>query len=237
MTWAPRFSRDGRWLVTDGNDAVVRLYDARRHVQVRKLQLPQMPGDMALRPDGRVLVVPSAWVPGQGSVEILAMPSLKRVARISITYARIARFSSDGRLLIIGDNNGRAQLYDGRTFRPLGRPLLGHAGYVLTADFSPDGRMVATSSADGTVRLWDTASSRLIGTPLPGIPNVQVGVAFIRGGTHIAAVYDSGQGYVWDVRPSSWARYACAVAGRALTRAEWDEALPGRHYAPACTTH
>ena len=235
--WSPRFSHDGRWLVTGGNDAVVRLWDARRHVPVRKLQLPQMPGDMALRPDGRVLVVPSSWGPGQGSVEILAMPSLKRVARISIKYARIARFSSHGRLLILGDGDGRAQLYDGRTFRPLGRPLLGHAGYVVTADFSPDGRTVATSSADGTIRLWDTASSRLIGTPLPGVPNVLVGVAFIRGGTHIAAVYDSGQGYVWDVRPSSWARYACAVAGRALTRTEWDEALPGRQYAPACTTH
>jgi WD40 repeat protein len=234
--WGPRFSRDGRWLVTDGNDAVVRLWDARRHVPVRKLQLPELPGDMALRPDGRVLVVPSSWGPGRGSVEILAMPSLKRVARISIKYARIARFSSDGRLLIIGDNDGRAQLYDGRTFRPLGRPLVGHAGYVLTADFSPDGRTVATSSADGTVRLWDTGSTRLIGTPLPGVPNVEVGVAFIRGGTHIAAAYDSGQGYAWDVRPSSWARYACAVAGRELTRTEWDEALPGRQYAPACTT-
>ena len=63
---------------------------------------------------------------------------------------------------------------------------------------------------------------------------MQVGVAFTRGGTHLAAVYESGQGYSWDVRPSSWERHACAVAGRTLTRAEWDEALRGRAYAPAC---
>jgi hypothetical protein len=67
---------------------------------------------------------------------------------------------------------------------------------------------------------------------LPGLPDVQVGVAYILGGTHIAAVYDGGQGYAWDVRPSSWARYACAIAGRTLTHAEWQQFLPGRSYAP-----
>ena len=29
-------------------------------------------------------------------------------------------------------------------------------------------------------------------------------------------------------------RRACAVAGRTLTRAEWNDALPERTYAPAC---
>ena len=43
-----------------------------------------------------------------------------------------------------------------------------------------------------------------------------------------------GRAYRWDVRPSSWARHACAVAGRTLTRSEWQDVLPGRDYAPAC---
>jgi WD40 repeat protein len=189
---------------------------------------------MAMRPDGKVLAVPETWGPGEGSVEILSVPSLRRAAEIPMPYGRWSRFSRAGRLLLLGDHEGRAQLYDGHTFEPRGRPLLGHAGFILTADFSPDARLVATSSSDGTVRLWDTASGRPIGGPLPGVPNVQVGTAFIRGGTHLAAVYDNGQAYAWDVRPSSWARHACAVAGRALTQAEWDEALPGRPYQPAC---
>jgi hypothetical protein len=56
----------------------------------------------------------------------------------------------------------------------------------------------------------------------------------VLGGTHVAAVYDGGRGYLWDLRPSSWARRACAVAGRTLTRLEWQAALPDRPYAPAC---
>ena len=149
-------------------------------------------------------------------------------------YGRWSDFSDDGRLLILGDQEGRAQIYDGHTFEPRGPALLGHAGFILTEDFSPDGRTVATSSSDGTVRLWDVASGRALGGPRPGIPNGQVGAVFTRGGTHVAAVYESGHGFSWDVRPSSWARRACAVAGRPLTRVEWNEALPTRSYEPAC---
>jgi DNA-binding SARP family transcriptional activator/WD40 repeat protein len=234
--WPARYSGDGRWLAVTGQDAIVWLLDARRRIVVRQLHMDQLPRDMALRPDGKVLVVPATWGPGEGYVDILSVPSLKRVKRIAMPYGRWSRFSRDGRLLILGDHEGRAQLYDGYTFEPHGRPLLGHAGFILTADFSPDGLTVATSSSDGTVRLWDTASGRPIGNPLPGIPNVQVGAAFTQGGTHLAAVYSSGQGFSWDVRPSSWARHACAVAGRALTRAEWAEALPGRPYESACAS-
>jgi WD40 repeat protein/DNA-binding SARP family transcriptional activator len=232
--WRSQFSADGRWLAFSGQDSVVRLWDGRRHAPVRTRRLDQLPRDLALRPDGKVLVVPATWGPGQGYVDVLSVPSLERVARIAMTNGRWSSFSRDGRLLILGDHEGRAQIYDGRTFKPRGRPLLGHAGYVLTADFSPDARMVATSSSDGTVRLWDTASSRLIGRPLPAIPNVQTGAAFIGGGSRLVAVSDNGQGFLWDIRPSAWMRRACAVAGRTLTRAEWDDALPGSEYRPAC---
>jgi DNA-binding SARP family transcriptional activator/WD40 repeat protein len=252
-SFSPRFTPDGRLLITHGQDWAIRVWDTRRHTVVHKLQLRQNTSDPDVRPDGKVLAIgvctggagpcsPPQGGPGgptaqgQDGVEILSLPSLEHVARIPMRSARWSSFSQDGRLLVVGNHEGRAQLYDGHTFRPVGRPLLGHAGFLLTADFSPDGRTLATSSSDGTVRLWDTASSRPTGTPLPGIPNVQVGVAFTRGGTHVATVYDSGQGYAWDVTPSSWARFACAVAGRTLSRAEWQEALPGRDYSPACAT-
>jgi hypothetical protein len=35
-------------------------------------------------------------------------------------------------------------------------------------------------------------------------------------------------------RPADRALQHCTVAGRTLTRAEWDELLPGRDYKPAC---
>ena len=166
--WPPQFSADGRWLAVTGQDAVVRLFDAHRRTEVRKVHMDQLPRDIAMRPDGKVLAVPATWGPGEGYVDILSVPSLTRITRIAMPYGRWSHFSRDGRLLILGDHEGRAEIYDGHTFTPRGRPLLGHAGFILTADFSPDSRTVATSSSDGTIRLWDTTTSRPIGARSPG---------------------------------------------------------------------
>ncbi|HXO09647.1 MAG TPA: hypothetical protein VN880_16515, partial [Solirubrobacteraceae bacterium] len=74
-----------------------------------------------------------------------------------------------------------------------------------------------------------------IGTTLPGLAQRYVAAAFVDRGTHLVTLDDNGQGYLWDIQPQSWARRACEVAGRTLTRAEWNDALPERAYAPACT--
>jgi hypothetical protein len=53
-------------------------------------------------------------------------------------------------------------------------------------------------------------------------------------GSGLIAAYDTGRAYRWDIRPASLVKHACDVAGRELTRAEWQEALPERDYDPAC---
>jgi hypothetical protein len=67
------------------------------------------------------------------------------------------------------------------------------------------------------------------------VANVNVAPVFSPDGAYLFAITDIGRGYRWDVRPASWERQACAVAGRTLTRAEWQDVLPGRAYAPACS--
>jgi WD40 repeat protein/DNA-binding SARP family transcriptional activator/energy-coupling factor transporter ATP-binding protein EcfA2 len=234
--WSPTFSGDSRLLATTGTDAYIRIWDVRAHRQIASKLIAEhlLPRDIGMRPDGRAVAVPLENGPRSGRVAVFAVPSLRTIANIPMRWGRWARFSPDGRLLVLGNHEGVVQLYDGHTFKPRGRPLLGHSGYILTADFSPDGRTLATSSADGTVRLWDVASGQPIGTPLPGLPATEVGTNFVLGGTQLAAVYDGGRGYLWDLRPSSWAQRACAVASRTLTHLEWDETLPDRAFAPAC---
>jgi WD40 repeat protein len=100
---------------------------------------------------------------------------------------------------------------------------------------SRDDRTLATSGQDGTVRLWDIESEQAVGAPLAGLPGHDAIGLLTPDGSSVIAGYATGQGYRWDIRPASLSRQACLVAGRALTRAEWDEFLPRRDYKPACT--
>jgi WD40 repeat protein len=99
---------------------------------------------------------------------------------------------------------------------------------------SPNGRTLATGGPEGTIRLWDLRTQQPLGAPLPGLPNKTIVPQFTPDGAHLVAISRSGLAYRWDVRPSSWARHACAVAGRTLTRTEWQDALPERNYQPSC---
>ena len=39
----------------------------------------------------------------------------------------------------------------------------------------------------------------------------------------------------YPVTPSAWLREVCTIAGRDLTRAEWERHLPGREYRATCS--
>ena len=236
--WSLALSGDGRWLATAGFPIPsLRLWDVRRRTIVSTSFLSPftIAADVAFSPDGSRLAVAVNDGAGATAIQILSVPSLDRLSTVPAPEVRSVRFSPDGRLLVFGDEQGRVQLYDTRTSRPHGPPLVGHTGGVVTANFSPDGQTLVTTSDDGTTRLWDVSSGRPIGNALPGPAQHYVAAAFVDHGRHLVTLYDDGRGYLWDIRPQFGPRRACAVAGRTLTRAEWKDALPERTYAPACS--
>ncbi|WP_405983251.1 hypothetical protein [Streptomyces sp. NBC_00158] len=81
-------------------------------------------------------------------------------------------------LLASGGDTGTVRLWDLRERRPLGVPLTGHTGAVLTlAAWNAGGGLgsfVASGAADGTVRVWDAVTGRCrlllaAGSPVRGI--------------------------------------------------------------------
>jgi WD40 repeat protein len=232
--FALAFSADGRWLATTSAETVA-IWDAHRRTFVKDLTLGGYATDVSLSPDGATLAATVDKGGGSGELDIVSAPLLEPIARVRAPLAIWGRFSHDGRLLLYGDQTGRAWLFDTRTWRRRDKPLVGHTDAVLTVSLSPDGRTLATTSLDGTTRLWDVPSARAIGPALPGAPNHPVSGTFVDGGRGVVAAYDNGRGYLWDVRPESWARRACEVAGRTLTHDEWEDVLPERDYAPACS--
>ncbi len=63
-------------------------------------------------------------------------------------------FSPDGTRIASGSDDTTVRLWDAATGKPIGDPLTGHIGAVVSVAFSPDGKRIASASNDKTVRLW-----------------------------------------------------------------------------------
>jgi WD40 repeat protein len=94
------------------------------------------------------------WAPLQ---EPSAVDLTINVDRDAASLVRRARVSPDGKLLAIGDNDGRVRIVDFRTFE-LAKSVNAHAGRIRAMDFSPDGGILITAGEDRVVRFWDVST-------------------------------------------------------------------------------
>jgi len=240
--FTPGFSADGRVMVTGADDGTVRLWALPSGRQIgaplKFLDREGVPalGDVSMSPDGRKIAVDAAGNLRYPGIQVFDVATHRRIAALSDDddVWDLARFTPDGRYIVGGSWKGWVRLWSTKTWKPATRVLRGHAGEVLWESVSPDSRTLATGSFDGTVRLWDLPTQREVGAPLIGLPGRLTVPQFTPDGRSLLAINDAGRAYLWDVRSSSWLRQACAVAGRTLTRSEWQDVLPERTYAPAC---
>ena len=72
-------------------------------------------------------------------------------------------FSSDGKSVLSGGENGRVLLHDVKSGNQL-REFSGHTRTILSLAFSPDGQQILSSGWDGTIRTWEVASGDNIRT-------------------------------------------------------------------------
>jgi WD40 repeat protein len=149
-------------------------------------------------------------------------------------------FSHDGRLLASASRDGSIILWDVATRTPIGLPLSGHDGWVLSVAFNPDDLYLASGGQDETVILWDVATQQIIGQPFTGHENWVLSVAFSPDGSLLASSSrvtidtDVATVRLWDVSLPSWIERSCAIANRALTVDEWTTYLPGENPRPTC---
>jgi len=105
-----------------------------------------------------------------------------------------------GNLVAAGLDNGTIRLWDLRTRRPVGPPLLGHTGPVNSVAFSADGKMLASGSDDSTVRLWNVATHKeMVGSPLPGHGTYVKAVAFSPDGKRVVSGGFDSKVRIWSV--------------------------------------
>ncbi len=132
-------------------------------------------GSMGMHPDGQTLAIGGQ----DGSVRLWDQTTdkpLSPTVDAGVGFALDVAFSANGDLLAVGGDDG-TQLFDARTLRPIGSPLV-LPGSTEWVAFSPDSTELATSTSKGFVRLWHVPDGRAVAPPLRVSPTRATDVAF-----------------------------------------------------------
>jgi DNA-binding SARP family transcriptional activator/WD40 repeat protein len=120
--------------------------------------------------------------------------------------------------------DGSLTFLDERTLRPDGRALSDAPGTIEQFAFSGDGSLLAARGSDGNVRLIDMTNRAQVGGPIVVNGEGDRTIAFRRDGRALAEPSRNGV-LIWDLRPATWVIAACQLAGRELSRQEWQTYL------------
>jgi WD40 repeat protein len=144
-------------------------------------------------------------------------------------------FSPDGRWLAAATVGGRVVVWDARTWRQHGTWTAVRGVGTDSVVFTPDSDFLVTGGA-GQAAIWNVEQGASGGVRLdvdPSRPDANVLVGVRDDGTLVT--FTEGTGVrEWDVSPEGLLEHACTVAGRNLSRQEWDDVLPDRPYERTC---
>jgi WD40 repeat protein len=247
------FSLDNTLLAVGGEDGTIRLWDV-AHGRPRGPPLsdpstrvpestsqviivlthPNSVTSLAFSPDGKILASGSL----NGTVRLWDSPSghPRGVLPQGHTAAvESVAFSPDSALIATGSADRTIRLWDVAVGQPLGGALIGHTGVVRSTVFSPDGSVLASGGDDGAIRLWSVAYRQQVGPPLTAQGGAITSLAFNSDGTTLAAGSADHTVRLWETSVASWAQQACQIAGRNLTRQEWQQYLGSTPYRTTCS--
>lgn len=111
----------------------------------------------------------------------------------------VARYSPDGRRILVAGADGRARIYDAATHELLA--TLRHGAAVRDAAFTRDGTLVFTAGQDGAVKEWRTKDGALVrtfssGRPVRSMALSRDGGLIVAAGGHSATLWRTGDGRV-----------------------------------------
>lgn len=204
---ATALSQDGRWLVTGGEDAAVRVWDLSTadpgdSVRVLRGHSASVRA-IAVTPDGRWLVTGAD--DKTAMVWDLANDTNGKPAHVLQTGSGgilAVNITVDGRWIVTGGEDAVVRVWDLKAADPdaSARILRGHSASIRAIAVTPDGRWLVTGADDKTAMVWDLAEdspSDLVRT-LRGPARSVLAVAITADGSRIVTGSDDRTVAFWD---------------------------------------
>jgi len=144
-----------------------------------------------------------------------------------------ATFSRDSTRLHLSADNGDVSDYDTTSWTHRG--TFSSPGGYADLEYSQDGRLLFVSSTD-SVTVLDGVTHRLLADSVSLRGDGSNDALFLAAPEDRPVLYVASQTQVArvDLSPRDWLDGACRLAGRALSRDEWQRYLPDQAYQPAC---
>ena len=155
-------SRNGKLLVSTGQDNTVRVWDVQSGQQQQVLHHVPYAQCAGFSPDGQRVITGTGHLFDQKACQIKVWSTSTGVELLSLParskHVRCLAFSPDGDRIIGGLDNGKVKVWD--TSRTPNRYSLTHPEVAYCLAFSPDGRRIVTGSEDRLAHVWSSASGQ-----------------------------------------------------------------------------
>jgi WD40 repeat protein len=189
---------------------------------------------IALSPNGNYLATGTT----RGEITLWDAHRLERISgpiKAHRDWITQLAFSPDSKKLASASYDGIIILRDVATFEQIGSPFNGHKSHVFALAFSPDQLSLISGGADKSIIWWNLDTHMMIGKFNTSDSSPVTHLTF--GADHQSIVSGSAAGniFLWRIDSDQLIFFACEIAGRNLTNAEWEQFFPQEPYHRTCS--